>query len=112
MTEQEIFDKALERPDTILFRNDNCGGYHKDGTFFNSGLLPGSGDLIGWTEIIITPEMVNEKVAVFTSIEAKTLNDKMSDKQKKWFINVCKAGGIAIVLHEQKDGTIKEITKL
>ena len=112
MTEQEIFDKALERPDTILFRNDNGCGYRKDGTVFKYGLLPGSGDMIGWTEIEIVPEMVGERFAVFTSIEIKTLNDKMSDKQKKWFRNVCKAGGIAIVLHEQKDGTIKEITKL
>lgn len=30
-----------------------------------------SGDYIGWTQVLITPDMVGESVAVFTSIEFK-----------------------------------------
>jgi hypothetical protein len=68
------------------------------------GLYPGSGDWIGWTETVITPEMVGQKIAVFTSIEAKTLNDKMHRNQKLWKTNVQKAGGVALVYKETDYG--------
>lgn len=106
MTPQEIADKALEkRP--FLFLNDNGLGYRKNGTPFRYGLQPGSGDMIGWTEIMITPKMVGQKIAVFTSIEIKTKNDRMSDKQKNWFNAVKRSGGIAEIHKENKNGTIK-----
>ena len=106
MTPREIADKALEkRP--FLFLNDNGLGYRKDGTPFRYGLQPGSGDMIGWTEIIISPEMVGKRIAVFTSIEIKTKNDRMSDKQKKWFLAVKRSGGIAKIHKERNDETIE-----
>ncbi|HUT43393.1 MAG TPA: VRR-NUC domain-containing protein [Desulfobacterales bacterium] len=108
MKEQELFDIAMSKKDMIVFRNDNGIGYRKNGIPFTYGLYPGSGDLIGWSEIIITPEMVGKNIAVFTSVEAKTKNDILSDKQIKWIDNIEKAGGIAIIFAEQKDGTIKE----
>lgn len=106
MTPREIADKALEaRP--FLFTND-CGiGYRKTGTPFRYGLQPGSGDLIGWTEIIITPEMIGQKIAVFTSVEIKTKNDRMSEKQKLWFRAVKRSGGISEIHKECRNGTIE-----
>lgn len=56
----------------------------------------GACDLPGLTEVVITPEMVGCKVAVFTSIETKrTQGGKTSDDQKNWMSFVQRAGGIA-----------------
>lgn len=35
------------------------------------GLMPGSPDLIGWQSIVVTPEMVGQRVAVFVAPEIK-----------------------------------------
>lgn len=63
------------------------------------GLFPGSADKVGWTEKIIN----GEKIAVFTSIEIKTENDKLSDKQRRWNRAVRRSGGIAEVWHAVGD---------
>ena len=68
------------------------------------GLCVGSGDEIGWTTVTITPAMVGQRVAVFTSVERKTENDTMSDEQKNWFRRVKEAGGISEVYKETKSG--------
>ncbi|EJG5414303.1 VRR-NUC domain-containing protein [Salmonella enterica] len=58
----------------------------------------GTADLIGWTSIEITPEMVGQKIAVFTSVETKRQQGgRVSPEQIKWSDQVTKAGGIAIV---------------
>lgn len=62
------------------------------------GLVKGSGDYIGWKSVIITPEMVGKRVAIFTSAEGKTKDGVMSDEQNTWFRNVRDAGGIAMVI--------------
>lgn len=59
------------------------------------GLIPGSGDLIGWQSIEITPDMVGRRVAVFTSIEVKTKKGRASPKQRNWRDRVNEAGGNA-----------------
>ena len=54
-----------------LFRNHV--GHHllANGRRITSGLAPGSADLIGFTPVVITPDMVGRTVAVFLSVEAK-----------------------------------------
>jgi hypothetical protein len=59
------------------------------------GLCNGSSDLIGWTSTVITPEMVGEKVAVFTSIEVKQPKKQSTEEQIHWLFAVRDAGGIA-----------------
>lgn len=62
----------------------------------NGDPVVGACDLPGWTELVITPEMVGCKVAVFTSIETKrTKGGRTSDDQKNWMHQVKTAGGIA-----------------
>ncbi len=61
------------------------------------GLYPGSGDKVGWTETVVTQEMIGQTVAIFTSIEIKTENDKLSKKQRTWNRVVRTAGGIVEV---------------
>ncbi len=111
--EQEAFD-AIHRdnPRARLFRNDNGVGYvggklkrTRDndrvlvgGRPIKYGLQPGSGDLIGWTPVMITQEMVGQRVAVFTSIEAKTEGDTVKAEQRAWARRVRCAGGIARIV--------------
>lgn len=61
----------------------------------HAGLLKGSGDLIGWTEVVVTPEMVGQKIAIFTSVEAKDGEGRSTPEQRTWRENVKKAGGFA-----------------
>ena len=61
----------------------------------HAGLFKGSGDLIGWTEVVVTPEMVGQTVAIFTSVEAKDGTGRSSTEQKTWRDNVKAAGGFA-----------------
>lgn len=56
----------------------------------------GACDLPGWTEVVITPEMVGCLVAVFTSIEVKRGDGgRTTADQVNWRDAVLRAGGIA-----------------
>jgi len=56
----------------------------------------GASDLNGWTSIVVTPEMVGTRVAVFTSIECKESGGgRTSGDQRNWIERVREAGGIA-----------------
>lgn len=80
-----------------LFRN-NVGLFEtKDGRKVRTGLCVGSSDTIGWTELVVTPEMVGKKVAVFTSIEIKTKGTRTTALQRNWLQAVNTAGGIAMI---------------
>lgn len=60
------------------------------------GLTTGSSDLIGWTPVVVTQEMVGQKVAVFTAVEVKRSEGGRTSKDQAHFIDVVtKAGGIA-----------------
>lgn len=59
------------------------------------GLFEGSSDLIGWRSIEITPDMVGNKVAIFTAIETKGKRGRASSEQLNFISQVKKSGGIA-----------------
>lgn len=62
----------------------------------NGDPVVGACDLPGWTEMVITPDMVGCKIAVFTSIETKRSKGGVtSGEQKNWMRQVVHAGGIA-----------------
>jgi hypothetical protein len=96
------------RPDVRVFRNNVGTAFQgeaisskdrvlilKDFRMIRFGLCPGSADLIGWRSIVITPEMVGHRVAVFASIENKTPFGRARDEQHNWCDQVQAAGGIA-----------------
>jgi hypothetical protein len=64
----------------------------------------GVGDLIGWSSVVVTPDMVGCRIAVFTSIEAKRSDGKgrVSEDQRRWRDVVLKAGGIAGVASDEE----------
>ena len=67
------------------------------------GLARGSADLIGWRTVVVTPEMVGTKLAVFTSIEVKTPSGRLTPAQSAWLGTVRSAGGIAGVARSVRD---------
>lgn len=73
----------------------NAVGTAKQGDrVISFGLCKGSSDLIGFTELEVTPEMVGKKIAVFTAIEVKKWNGKPSPEQIKFIELVTESGGI------------------
>jgi hypothetical protein len=67
------------------------------------GLCVGSGDLIGWKAITVTPEHVGQTLAVFISIEVKTPTGKPSAEQVRWQKVVQQHGGIAVIARSVAD---------
>ncbi len=63
----------------------------------HAGMCVGSSDIIGWTPVVITPEMVGRTVAVFTAIESKGEGGGASDEQENFIARISEAGGIAAV---------------
>lgn len=58
--------------------------------------VEGTSDLVGWTEVEITPSMVGKTVAVFTAIETKASTGGHKRAGQKNFIGrLVEAGGIA-----------------
>jgi hypothetical protein len=78
-----------------LFRNNVGTLPDRRGIPVQFGLHPGSGDLIGWRSITVTPEMVGLKLAIFLSVEVKTPSGRARDDQINWAQVVREAGGYA-----------------
>ena len=85
-----------------LLRN-NVGAYKQGSRFIEYGLGKGSSDLIGWTTVEITPEMVGQKIAVFTAVELKTENDRASKEQINFIEQVHQAGGLAGIVYNEEE---------
>jgi VRR-NUC domain len=92
--------RALSDKGVTLFRNNVGKLCDARGRWVTFGLHVGSGDLIGWTPTLITPDMVGRTLAVFTSVEVKTPTGKVSRDQQHWQDAVTKAGGVAVVLRD------------
>ena len=78
-----------------LFRNNTGTLRDINGRPVSFGLCKGSADLIGWTTRTITPKMVGQQIAVFTSIEVKSSSGRVKPEQQQWLNAVQAAGGIA-----------------
>lgn len=92
------------RSDLRLFRNQV--GQLPDprtGRPVQFGLARGSADLIGWRTVTVTPDMVGQRLAVFTSIEVKTATGRLTPAQHSWLGVVRGAGGIAGVARSVSD---------
>jgi hypothetical protein len=92
------------RPDLRLFRN-NTGTLPdpRTGRPVQFGLARGSADLIGYRTITITPDMVGQQVAVFTSLEVKTPTGRIRPEQTNWLHTIKRAGGIAAIVRSVDD---------
>jgi len=68
-----------------------------------AGLFVGSADILGAVSIIITPEMVGQKIALPLSMEVKTTTGRMSRPQKLWCDMVNRMGGRAAIVRSVDD---------
>ena len=106
MTEQQIQQHirlTCSTGSTRLFRNNTGTLRDQHGRPVSFGLCKGSADLIGWTTRTITPEMVGQQVAVFTSIEVKAASGRLRSEQQQWLDAVQAAGGIGGVARSVAD---------
>jgi hypothetical protein len=106
MTEQQIQQHiriACSTGATRLFRNNTGTLKDQHGRPVQFGLCKGSADLIGYRTVTITPEMVGQQVAVFTSVEVKTPIGRLRPDQQAWMETVQSAGGIAGVARSVED---------
>lgn len=115
MTETSLQNAVIKKY-PMMFRNDNGAGwfYHKEGDkpiFLRYGLHPGSGDLVGYVEKVITQDMVGQKIAVFASVELKTINDTIKQNQIDWHNAILLAGGISEIWHEIQNEKIRIINE-
>lgn len=96
---------AVSKEGARLFRNVRGLFLTLDGTRkVAAGLgVKGSSDLIGYTPIKITPEMVGRTIAVFTAIEVKTQAGYASFDQKTFVQNVLDNGGFAGIARNDDD---------
>jgi len=102
--QQQIRLALGTRPDLRLFRN-NTGTLPdpRTGRPVQFGLARGSADLIGLRTVTITPDMVGQQVAVFTSIEVKTPKGRPTAEQQNWLNMVQSLGGIAGIARSVRD---------
>jgi hypothetical protein len=106
LSEQRIQQEirlTISNGDTRVFRNNTGTLKDANGRPVSFGLAKGSADLIGWRTVTITPEMVGQQVAVFTSIEVKTPTGRLRPEQQQWLDAVQAAGGIAGVARSVED---------
>lgn len=91
-------------PAVRLFRN-NVGLFTLiDKRKIRTGLCVGSSDLIGWKTVQITPEMVGQKIAIFTALEVKDdPRDSGSPEQKQFIKQVRLSGGIAHIVRSPEE---------
>lgn len=75
----------------------------KSPRLFHAGLIKGSSDLIGWKTTEITPDMVGQKIAIFTAVEVKTPTGRASDEQINFINQVKLNGGIAGIMRNEND---------
>lgn len=120
----EVRLETSQKHNTVLWRN-NVGAFQsKTGAWVRYGLANDSkqmnaaiksADLIGWTPITITADMIGKIVPIFTSIEVKEEGYYPSGKaqiahfeaQEKWCNGILRYNGIAgIVDSAEKAGEL------
>ena len=99
---------ALGQGNTKLFRNNvgmawtgevvtlkNGDKLIKNPRPVHFGLVEGSSDLVGFTSVTVTPEMVGRKVAIFTAVEVKQPGKTPTPTQRNFIAQVRENGGRA-----------------
>lgn len=93
------------RPDIRIFRNQVGFGYvgeHPHQRRVRFGLMPGSGDLIGWRTRTITAADIGKSFAQFLSVEVKSDRGATRENQIVWANVVRSQGGIAVIVRDPK----------
>ena len=106
MRETDLMDRirlACSTGDTRLWRNNVGLAYTRDGRPVRFGLHPGSPDLIGLRTIVLTPDMVGQRLAVFIGIEVKASHGRISADQGRFLDFLRAAGAMAGIVRSEED---------
>jgi hypothetical protein len=85
-----------------LWRNNVGALRDQRGQLVRYGLCPGSSDLIGYRTIVITPDMVGRRLAVFAAVEVKD-RAAPTDQQQAFLQLIEQAGGLAGIARSVPD---------
>ena len=99
----EVMKALSEQPGVVIFKNNVGIAEFPDGSRVRYGLHPGSADLIGWRTVLVTPDMVGERLAVFLAVECKRPGTKPTKEQDNFLASVRHAGGEARVARDVAD---------
>jgi hypothetical protein len=94
---QQRIRLACGRGAVRLWRNNTGALVDQQGRFVRFGLCKGSSDLIGLRSVVVTPEMVGQRIAQFVALEIKAPQGVVSPEQQAFLRLVQQLGGIAAV---------------
>ena len=106
MTEQQTQQAirlALSKGPTRLWRNNTGMLRDQQGRPVRFGLCEGSADLIGYTTVEVTPDMVGQRLAVFTAVEVKAERGRPTPQQQAFLSHIQAAGGRAGIARSIED---------
>jgi hypothetical protein len=103
-TIQQNIRLTLSKLGCRIWRNNQGAFKDSQGNFIRYGVCqPGGSDLIGWTPVKITPDMVGKKIAVFTAIEVKTPTGRATDDQINFLHRLAQDGGIGGIARSSEE---------
>jgi hypothetical protein len=102
-TIQQSIRLACSRGPVRLWRNNVGRLLDQQGRPVTFGLCPGSADLVGYTTVSVTPDMVGQTIAVFTAVEVKAERGRPTPQQTAWLEHVRAAGGRAGIARSVED---------
>jgi hypothetical protein len=82
------------RPGDVVIRN---------GRPLHAGLCVGSSDLIGYSALVVRPEHVGQRLAVFAAVEVKSAKGRPSAEQSQFLNHISEAGGCAGIARSIED---------
>ena len=75
----------------------------RGGRPLHAGLCVGSSDLIGYSALVVRPEHVGQRLAVFAAVEVKTERGRPSAEQTRFINHIEQAGGKAGIARSVSD---------
>ncbi len=105
-SEQQIQQRirlACGRGDVRLWRNNTGALLDPQGRLVRFGLCRGSSDLIGLRSLLITPELVGERLAQFVALEIKTPDGTLRPEQEAFLAAARRLGALAAVCRSVED---------
>jgi hypothetical protein len=94
---------ALAKAGVTIFRNQTGALRDRQDRLVRFGLCKGGSDLIGFRSVLVTPDMVGTRVAVFVACEVKDTDGRATAEQTNFLRTVLEAGGIAMLVRSPEE---------
>lgn len=75
----------------------------RGGRPLHAGLCVGSSDLIGYYSMVVGPEQVGQRLAVFAAVEVKSATGRASKEQQQFLNHITTVGGKAGIARSVED---------